>query len=133
MRLTSLLTTSLLVLAGCDSAEPAGAEQCSEHAPLTWESWGKGFVDTHCVGCHSAIIPPAQRRDAPAGVDFDTYRGVILWAERIEERTLTGAREGLDSAELMPPGGGPTDEELDMLEEWLHCSVYPDKAAMENP
>ncbi|TVQ92514.1 MAG: hypothetical protein EA397_06810 [Deltaproteobacteria bacterium] len=131
MRSSLAALCALILLAACEPDEVEVDARCNPSEPLTWDNWGKGFVDTHCVGCHSSIIPPAQRRDAPVGIDFDTYRGVLLWAERIEERTLTGARQGIDSAELMPPGGGPTEEELDMLEEWLHCTVYPDKAVVE--
>jgi uncharacterized membrane protein len=120
----------LLALTAC-APEVEGDARCNLDAPLTWDNWGKGFVDTHCVGCHSAIIPPAQRRNAPPGVDFDTYQGVLLWAERIEVRVLENARLDDDTIVLMPPGGGPTEEELRMLEEWLHCAVYPDKAALE--
>lgn len=129
MRLARLL--ALVGLLGCGDPPRELNPMCHPDAALTWESWGQGFVDTHCVGCHSSVIPLSQRRDAPLGVDFDTYRGVLQWAERIEVRTLLNARLDDDEILLMPPGGGVTDEELDMLEEWLQCSVFPDKAALE--
>lgn len=121
----------LLVLLGCQTEE-AVDPLCDVAEPLTYETWGKGFIDTHCVGCHSSIIPPAQRRDAPAGIDFDTYRGILQWSERIEARALTDARAEDDTVVIMPPGGGPTPEELDMLEEWLYCGVYHDKQLLES-
>jgi uncharacterized membrane protein len=119
---------ALLALVAC-GAGPQADPRCDVAEPLTYEGWGRGFVDKHCVGCHSGLIPPAQRRGAPSGVDLDTYRGVLQWAERIEARSLVAASGDGDDA--MPPGGGLTDEELLMLEEWLRCGVYPDKAALE--
>lgn len=103
---------------------------CDREVALTYENWGGGFMDTHCNGCHSSIIAPAQRRGAPAGVDFDTYGGIMSWAERVEDRVITAAAE---ERSQMPPGGGPTAEELEMLHEWLQCGVYPDKDRWEGP
>lgn len=115
----------LYLLIGC---APETDPLCANEVQLTYDSWGRGFLDTHCNGCHSSITAPAQRRGAPPGVDFDTYGGVLQWAERIEDRVLVAPDE--ERIE-MPPGGGPTPEELSMLHEWLQCSVYQDQARME--
>lgn len=89
---------------------------CDREPPLTYDNFGKGFLGLHCTGCHSSLLKPEQRNLAPEGVDFDTLKGVLTWAERIEDRTL---------AQTMPPSGGPTPEELDRVAEWLACEVLP--------
>ena len=115
---------ALFLIAGClsEKDDEDSADPCLRDPPLTWDSWGKGFVEKHCNGCHSSIIPDAHRNNAPKGVDFDTYVGVLTFAERIDARVVEL------NPTAMPPGGGPTDEELSLLAEWLTCSVYPDVA-----
>lgn len=101
---------------------------CEREVPLTYDNWGQGFLDTHCNGCHSSIIAPRQRRGAPDTVNFDTYDGVLTFAERIDDRVILAKAEDRSA---MPPGGGPTAEELAMLHEWLECTVYDDKIEWE--
>ena len=52
------------------------------------------------------------------GVDLDTLEFSLQWADRIEARA-TG------DVPTMPPGGGPTEDERAMLEEWLRCDLLP--------
>ena len=118
----------LLALAACAGEEED--PECAREVPLTYQSWGQGFLDTHCNGCHSSLTPVAQRRGAPEGVNLDTYEGVLTWVERIDDRTILAPQE---ERSQMPPGGGPTAEELEMLHEWLECTVYPDKKAWGGP
>jgi uncharacterized membrane protein len=96
---------------------------CSHTPPLDYQNYGKGFVDKHCVGCHSSLLPESHRMGAPLGVDLDTYQFIIDWADRIEARA-TG------SSPSMPPGGGPSEQELANLAEWLECSVLPNVERM---
>jgi len=95
------------------------ATQCYHNPPLTYENFGKGYMDKHCVGCHSSLIPIESRVGAPIGVDLNTYHDVLLWVDRIDARS-TG-----DDA-TMPPGGGPSPEERALLKEWIECAVYED-------
>jgi cytochrome c5 len=117
-----------VALLGCADEEDTDT-LCDREVPLTYEGFGMSFMDTHCNGCHSSLIAPAQRRGAPESVNLDTYGDVLAWAERIEERVVLNAE--IEGASRMPPGGGPTREELDMLHEWLQCGVYPDKAQID--
>lgn len=114
---------SLLLLALLSCAEPdedsGAAGPCDRSPPLTWDSFGQQFMHTHCAGCHSSLLPEELREGATLGVDFDTYAGVLAWADRIRARSL-------GEAPTMPPGGGPEIAELDRLEEWLGCQVAQD-------
>jgi uncharacterized membrane protein len=126
------MVRALLILAatlslGCEAAEDTNT-LCDREVPLTYDNFGQSFMDTHCNGCHSSIIAPAQRRGAPPTVNFDTYGDVIAQAERVEIRVILAPQEGLPE---MPLGGGPTAEELQQLDEWLQCRVFPDKATLE--
>lgn len=106
------------------AGQPAdSAAACDTATPLTYANFGLGFMEKHCTGCHSSLLRPDQRNEAPVGVDLDSYREVLTWAARIEARVLDVG------GPTMPPGGGPTAEELVMLEEWLRCEVLPDAAA----
>lgn len=124
-----MVVAGALLLGAC--GEKAGdsavdAADCDRSPPLTWDNYGKGHMDKHCNGCHSVLIPEAQRQDAPIGVDFNAYVDVIEWRERIRARGTTADQD----APTMPPGGGPSEQELAMLLEWLDCEVAADAAAV---
>lgn len=123
-----IVTAALAVSCGGnkDSASGEAGPDCAHQPALTWENFGKGHMDKHCNGCHSVLIPDAQRQGAPSGVDFNTYQDVIEWHPRIIAR---GTRKVLPEP-TMPPGGGPSPEELDNFLEWLECEAAKDKAAL---
>jgi uncharacterized membrane protein len=109
---------------GClDTESDTGDSLCSHDPPLSYSNFGKGFIDIHCMGCHSADVPEGHRVGAPVGVDFNTYDLVMDWSERLEAR----ATRTFSDTITMPPGGGPTSSELDLFEEWLYCVVMPQK------
>ena len=124
MRTTATIAALTLLLGLVACGEEEEDPLCGREVQLTYDTWGRGFLDTHCNGCHSSITAPAQRRGAPPGVDFDTYEGVLQFAERLEERVIV--QNEAEDGNPMPPGGGPTAEEREMLHEWLECQVYPD-------
>ena len=108
-----------------DAGETGGGawSHCDRTPALTWDNFGKGYMDKHCNGCHSSIIDREQRQGAPVGIDFNTYEGVITFADRVDARA-TG------DAPTMPPGGGPGVEEVARLEEWLACDIAMDREAL---
>lgn len=112
------MLAAIWLLVACTSTGEDSAT-CDREPALDYDNFGSGFLERHCNGCHSSLLPESHREDAPVGVDFDTYGDVLDWAERIEARAV-----GEDAS--MPPGGGPTDEEKAMLAEWLECAVFPD-------
>ena len=116
-----------LALASC---APEGEELCVHDPPLTYATFGEYFMDQYCAGCHSTQYPSGHpnRNEAPAAVNFDHYEGVLQWAQRLDPVVL-GDENG--EGATMPPGGGPTEEDLLQFEEWLHCEVLPDAEAEE--
>ena len=112
-------------LTGCSdkgAADTGGA--CSRAPALTYDNFGHGFLNQYCNGCHSSIVAESHREGAPAGVNFDTYEGVLTWAERIAAR-------GVPDDASMPPGGGPGSEDRALLDEWITCTVLGEKARWE--
>lgn len=122
-----ILMFATLALTSCgEKVADSGAESsdCGRKPPLTWDNFGEGMMDKHCNGCHSTLVPRDQRKGAPVGVDFNTYEGVLEFADRIHARSVV-------EPPTMPPGGGPDPTEKVRLEEWLRCEVAKDRAARE--
>jgi uncharacterized membrane protein len=104
---------ALLLACGTDP-EPAGACDTAGAAAgpeITWDGWTQGFFLTYCTACHSEAT--ADRRGAPAGVDFDTPTQVLDQESRVRARVLEDR--------TMPLGGGVPAEDLALLEQWLAC------------
>lgn len=117
----------LLGLVACQTEEELPTVDCSREPALSYDNFGKGFLERNCTGCHSVYLTdPESRNYAPLGVDLNTYSDAVKWAERIDARTYVD----MD----MPPAGGLLQNDLDQLHEWIECSVLKDKAALEaNP
>lgn len=99
--------------AGADTADTAPVDPlCVDAAPLTWETWGEGFLIDACDGCHAASAP--NRYGAPIEATFDTKAQAWALADRILARA-TG------EAPTMPPQGGVTEDDRTRLYWWLGC------------
>jgi uncharacterized membrane protein len=117
----------LIAALGCvepsDTAEPDSTSDsgmaedtgfaCGSAPSVTWENWGRGFVTTHCQGCHASTAP--DRYGATEGVHFDTVSDIRLWTDRIRIRVL--------EEEDMPPAGGLSADERFLLEVFLDCGL----------
>ena len=82
---------------------------------LRYDNFGSPFIVDWCRACHSADTPPDMRQQAPADINFDNRSEVRRWSLQIR---LT-AGEGSS----MPPAGGPSPEDRQMLVEWLGCGA----------
>jgi hypothetical protein len=120
-----VLLVGLAVSASCGDAD-SDAVVCSHDPAFDWDNFGKPFMQQFCNGCHSSLVPEEYRNEAPLGVDFDTYEGVL------EDRVKIRLRAAPD-APGMPPGGGPTHQQYLDLQEWLDCKVDPDGEALGIP
>ncbi|MBK8937043.1 MAG: hypothetical protein IPM79_05220 [Polyangiaceae bacterium] len=92
---------------------------CPDDSYLSWENFGGPFMLTWCNGCHSESLPDGERQGAPLLSNFDTLDDVRAWAADIWE-------ESGDHNASMPPVGGPSEEEREMLAEWLACGAPAD-------
>jgi hypothetical protein len=70
------------------------------------------FIADGCRACHSADAPPEMHQQAPAAVNFDNLPEIRRWSLQIR---LTAGQ-----GRSMPPAGGPSAEERQML---VECSA----------
>lgn len=112
-----ILLASLL---GCGlGAQPSDTfDACAtREVPLSYANFGEPFLERHCTGCHGTHLSGDRRFDAPPGVDLDSLESARLYKDRIQARVLD------PEFPQMPPGGGPTELELQRLQEWLDCDL----------
>lgn len=110
---------SLAILGVLGACAPEEPDPCAHEPALTYENFGQSFLGRYCNGCHGSTIPDSLRNDAPGHVNLDHYEGVLRWAYEIEEQAAV-------EEPTMPPGGGTTPLERQLLREWLTCEVFPD-------
>ena len=103
----------LFLLFACAGGDDTGVDPCLDAAPVTWNNWGDGFNTTWCQPCHS--VTSSDRYGAPENVNLDTYDDVVLWQDAIRRTVL--------EAESMPVGGGLTDEDRALLQDFLDCGL----------
>ncbi len=103
-------------LGACSGGEDSSGD-CHREPPVTWESWGHGFLDQQCTACHSSLVPEGQRNGAPPTVNFDTYADVLGLYDRIAARVAEGS---------MPPGGGASAAQQALMAEWARCQLADD-------
>jgi hypothetical protein len=123
-----------LVLAACSDHPTPTETVCPSPDPmtLTYDNFGKPFMDKYCRWCHDSSLPRTQRNGAPLFHDFDSLLGVLQVQGHIDQETGIGPAA---SNYFMPPdrcpstiGGAldsncakPTDEERRNLSLWLAC------------
>ncbi len=99
---------------------PSGAT-CPPTSTLTWENFGRPFVETHCTTCHSVHRSGDARQGALPGTDFDTAENVRAWADPIDRHAAAGSLNVNRSMPTTSPV--PSDEERRRLGEWLACGA----------
>jgi uncharacterized membrane protein len=114
----------------CGEDDPLCPEEEHEHegtssgatcdgSTLTYENFGRQFMEDYCTRCHSSSLDGEARNCAPSDHNFDTLDEIILYRDHIDE----AAAAGPDSVNhAMPPSGAsPTDDERRDLGTWLAC------------
>jgi hypothetical protein len=128
-------TFMLLVVAACTGATPTSTGTvCPDPDPmtLTYDNFGKPFMEKYCTWCHNSTLTRSKRNGAPLYHDFDSLLGVLQTPDHIDQQTGIGPKASND---FMPPdrcpaepGGSlsvdcqkPTDDERRQLAEWIAC------------
>lgn len=114
-----------LGLVGCTDSKPLFGpptqSACVEGSTLTYESFGKPFMEAYCTRCHARTLVGAARQGAPSFHDFDSLYGIKVVDEHIDETTASGPAA---TNEGMPPDGPfPTLVERQQLGEWIACGM----------
>jgi uncharacterized membrane protein len=115
---------------GCGSGDSADAASesgkqtgalCPDDSTLSYETFGRDFMQTYCVSCHTSALGGAARRGAPSDHNFDMLDEVQEHADHIALAAAAGP-DAVNNA--MPPGGRQPDrEERRLLGEWLACGA----------
>jgi uncharacterized membrane protein len=104
-----------LVLAGCGAASIEDHPCPAAGTMLTYDNFGKQFLDTHCQRCHGAS--GSDRQGAPSGYDFRTVEQVRALRDRIF------ARAAYENTTMPPGPDDPPEDERNKLGEWLSCGA----------
>ena len=110
---------------GCCSEEsvfgpPTGAV-CPTPSTLTYNNFGKPFMEMYCTKCHASDKVGEARNGAPTFHDFDTLQGIKVVADHIDETTGSGPNA---TNEGMPEDNPkPSLAERQMLAEWIACGM----------
>lgn len=100
---------------------PPTATVCPEGSTLTYEGFGRPFMESYCLRCHSASVTGAAREGAPSDHNFDTPIELQGLADHIDRMAGVGPEA---TNEIMPVGDPqPTLEERQQLAEWLACGA----------
>ena len=99
---------------------PSGAE-CPDDSTLTYENFGKMFMEDYCTRCHSSELEGAARMEAPDGHDFDSIEGIWAVQGHIDQMAASGPSKTNVTMPLGDPK--PTLEERQLLGEWLACEA----------
>jgi hypothetical protein len=84
-------------------------------APLTYDDFGKPFLDQWCNTCHGSAS--SNRNGAPPNITFDTEDDVAHWKSRIFALAA-------DDNTSMPLGSAiPSSDERHQLGDWLACGA----------
>ncbi len=107
----------LVAAGGCAGEDPISPDvpdpACGDATPLvTWETFAEAFLSTHCQGCHASAS--LNRQGAPAGVRFDDEMETVALGNTI--LNVVSVTEP-----SMPPSGGPSDDDRQLLNVWLSC------------
>jgi len=97
---------------------------CPSSSVATYENFGAPFFFSYCTGCHSSALGEGQRRNAPIGVNFDSLDDIRRMRERIWARAA-------DKNTTMPPVGGPSDAQRELLGDWLACGAPGDDVQLD--
>lgn len=108
----------VLALAGCEFGSGAA---CPPESTLTYENFGRGFMESYCLRCHSRVLTGTGRRGAPVGMDFDTLERVRSYSFDID--AAAGASVAVENTQMPPDTPRPTAEERRRLGEWLACGA----------
>lgn len=110
---------------GCGGEEdvfgdPTGST-CPQGSTLTYNNFGKAFMEQYCTRCHSSELTGSARNGAPSFHDFDTLPGIKAVSDHIDETTAAGPSS---TNEGMPEDGAkPTLMERQQLGEWIACGM----------
>jgi cytochrome c5 len=100
---------------------PTGAT-CPDSGAPTAQDFGRAFMESYCLPCHSASVTGTARQGAPQDVNFDTLEDVRAFKEVIDSHAAAGPN---GTHTLMPPSSRvqPSQDDRIKLGQWLACGA----------
>jgi len=115
----------LVLVAGCTKDEPLFGPPtesvCPQGSTLTYDNFGKPFMDNYCTRCHASDLRGEDRHGAPSFHDFDTLFGIKVVSDHVDETTAAGP--AATNSGMPPDKPYPTLEERKQLGEWIACGM----------
>jgi len=127
LRTVFVLLAASLCLAACEGEHEhvhegsASLATCPADNTLTYDTFGKAFMTSYCVRCHSSTLKGSAGEGAAEGHDYDTLNGILPWFDHIDEHAAAGPT--IINTEMPPSGPLPTDDERRKLGQWLACEA----------
>jgi uncharacterized membrane protein len=90
-----------------------GGDDCDA---LTYDSFGKDFMDTYCASCHAKSVTGGQRQGAPPEDVFDTLAQIQADKDEVQMQVKTKVMPF-----KLPNVAQPTQAERDKFDAWMTC------------
>lgn len=124
--MAALLTSQMGHGDGCCAGEesvfgPPTESTCPPGSPLTYNNFGKPFMERYCTRCHHSELTGAARQGAPSFHDFDTLFGIRAVSDHIDQTTAAGP--AATNTGMPPASPEPTMMERLQLGEWIACGM----------
>jgi uncharacterized membrane protein len=106
----------ILFLLACSPSEATikDTDPCATEPVVDYNNFGQGFLIENCQSCHAST--QSAREGAPEDIVFDTEADAWAWSDRILARAAS-------EPPTMPPQGGTSAEDRQLLIDWLSCSA----------
>ena len=99
---------------------PSGAV-CAPGSALTYDNFGRKFMEDYCLRCHSKNVVGPDRKGAPSDHNLDELGEARAFSDHIDEHAAAGPDR---VNEYMPTDDPkPSLAERQQLGEWLACGA----------
>jgi hypothetical protein len=98
---------------------PLTGATCPSDSTLTYDNFGKKFMEDYCLRCHSSSKMSNARTGAPADHNFDTLDDIKLLAAHIDQ--MAGSGPSATNTKMPPTDPKPSMEDRQKLSQWLVC------------
>ncbi len=106
---------------GAEGGAPSGAT-CPSNSTLTYQSFGRPFMEQYCTRCHSSSLQGAGRNGAGSNDNFDSLEAIrAVGAEEIDMMAAAGPAHV--NTTMPPDAPQPSEQERRQLGEWLACGI----------
>jgi uncharacterized membrane protein len=113
-----LIAGTTLLIVSCGDSGGGSAPDCPENSTLTYESFGKGFVDEYCADCHAASVTGTARQGAPKGDVFDSLTQIQAKSDELIDEVVIEKAMPYKTYDHQP-----SNDERDKFGEWLACGA----------